>query len=400
MHLQTSNILRRDLRMLAVIACYGHKNVELLQETINDYRTMTLQVDVVVVSNIPRDLGADVEVIVGLPSENPWSLPFAHRAVFARNVDRYDLFAYSEDDMCATEDNIQAFVEVSASLADDEIAGFLRYEVDSSGQKSLPDVHGGYRWRPESARRSGGNVVAEFSNEHAAFYLLTQAQLRRMMSVDCFVRTPYEGRYDMLCSAATDPYTAYALRKVIVVSAFDRFLIHHRSNRYAGKVGVPLSVLRQQVEALLDVADGLRPASTLLPAESRWPQGAWAKDCYERPRQEVLDMVPIDAATILSVGCGWGATEEQLQHRGARVVAMPLDSILGSLASSRGLEVIDGSFNECIERLVPGTFDCVMLNDLLHPRCRSYFKRPHFCFGRIVQPVFSHYLPGINFTCI
>ncbi|MDE2402260.1 MAG: class I SAM-dependent methyltransferase [Burkholderiales bacterium] len=353
-------------RLLAVIASYGERNVELLKSIIADYRAMALDVHIVVLSNVPKDLGPDVEVAVGLPSENPWSLPFAHKAVFARDVDQYDLFAYSEDDMAVTERNIRAFMRASEELAPDEIAGFLRYEVDASGAWSLPDVHGGYRWRPESARRRGSHTIAEFTNEHAAFFLLTQAQLRAMVAADGFVREPYEGRYDMLCTAATDPYTSYGMRKVICVSEIDDFLIHHRSNRYAGKVGVSLATLRDQIRALMDVADGRRPASTPFAAESRWPHSAWAKNLYEQPSADVLAMVPRDARTILSVGCGWGATEAQLLARHAAVTVIPIDAIVGAVASDRGLDVACGSFDECVARLGNRTFDCVIINDLLH----------------------------------
>ena len=104
---------------------------------------MTMEVDVIVVSEAPKDLGPEVKVIVGLPSPNPWSLPFAHKAVFAQNVDRYDLFIYSEDDMYVTEENIQAFLRATPQLEPREIAGYLRYEIGQSGVWSLPETaHG------------------------------------------------------------------------------------------------------------------------------------------------------------------------------------------------------------------------------------------------------------------
>ena len=166
-------------RLLVVIASYGSKNLSLLKQLIGCYQCMSLDVDVTVVSNDPKDLGPSVNVIVGLPIKNPWSLPFAHKSIFAENLEKYDLFAYSEDDMGVSEQNILAFVDATQQLATDEIAGFLRYELDESGLRSYPDVHAGYHWKPHSVRRRGEHVIAEFTNEHSAFYVLTKDQLRR-----------------------------------------------------------------------------------------------------------------------------------------------------------------------------------------------------------------------------
>ena len=102
-----------------------------------------------------------------------------------------------------------------ADLGQDEIAGYLRYELCQDGTVSLPDVHGTFYWKPQSVRRRGSYTVAEFTNEHAAFYVLTQAQLKRAIDSGGYLQGPYEGRYDMLCTAATDPYTSCGLRKVV-----------------------------------------------------------------------------------------------------------------------------------------------------------------------------------------
>ena len=110
-----SSTLMRDLKMLVVIASYGDKNITLLREVIRRYRKMDLFVDIVVISNAPKDLGSDIQVVVGLPSENPWSLPFAHKPIFAQKVEAYDLFLYTEDDMGMTETNVRAFLQVTPS---------------------------------------------------------------------------------------------------------------------------------------------------------------------------------------------------------------------------------------------------------------------------------------------
>ena len=62
-------------------------------------------------------------------------------------------------------------------------------------------------------------------------------------------------------------------------------------------------------------------------------------------------MVPRDAQTILSMGCGSGATRNDLKQRGARVTVLPLNSVVGAANARLGLEVIYGSMAECFNRL-------------------------------------------------
>jgi hypothetical protein len=152
----------RRQRLLVAIASYGVKNLELLRGIIQGYRKLSLDVDIVVLSEAPKDLGPGVEVVVGLPSRNPWSLPFAHKAIFAREIDNYDLFLYSEDDIQFTERNIQAFLGATKELDTDEVAGFLLYEKDKVGMTWLTGFWENFHWEPESVRRRGGYTVAEF----------------------------------------------------------------------------------------------------------------------------------------------------------------------------------------------------------------------------------------------
>ncbi len=294
----------------------------------------------------------------------------------------YDLFVYSEDDMEVTERNVRAFLRATPHLTSDEIAGFLRYEVDKSGVWSLPDVHGPFHWRPESVIQRGEYVFAQFSNEHSACYVLTQAQLRKAITSGGFLREPYEGRHDMLCTAATDPYTSCGFRKVICISALEDFLVHHLSDRYAkervaAQIGLPLLDCKKQIETLNAILEGSHPVSTLCDVESRMPHRKWSKSYYEEPSQELLALVPNDARQILSIGCGWGATEACLRGRGATVTAIPLDSIIGSAAAHRGIDVVYGSLESSLGELGSRTFDCVFMTNLLHllPNPREAVER-------------------------
>lgn len=356
----------RPPRLLVAIASYGEKNLEFLRQIIQTYQSMTFEVDVVVLSDAPKNLGDSVKVVVGLPAKNPWSLPFAHKPIFAANVKRYDLFVYTEDDIGVTENQIRAFVRASVATEPDEIPGYLRYEVDQNNMKLLTDVHGSFHWKPESAKRRGSYTIAEFSNDHAGFYVVNQQQLSRAISSGEYLREPYEGRYGLPETAATDIYTCCGFRKVICVSNFDDFFIRHMSNLYVQRHGVSLPVFQEQIQTLMNIRNGTHPASTLCEVESKVLHGRWSKSYDEKPCDELLAMVPEGVQTLLSVGCGSGAVEAKLIQRGIAVTALPLDSVIGAFAARRGIEVIYGRFLEGMNQLAGRKFDCVLVTNLLH----------------------------------
>lgn len=361
-----SRDLIAQLRVLVVIASYGEKNLRFLKQIVSEYHKMSFDADIVVCSEAPKHLGEDVENVVGLPSKNPWTLPFAHKAIFAERADRYDLFIYSEDDILATEDNVRAFLEATSQLNADEIAGFFRYEVEGSGTRRMSEPWAHYHWKPESVKRRGSYTIAEFTNEHAGFYILTKEQLKRVIASGGFLRGPYCGRYSWPETAATDPYTSCGFRKVVCISELEKFLVHHMPNPYVHQLDVSLDSFKEQLGTLFAIRDGSHPVTTLCPVESSQFPRNWEKSYYEKPSDVVLDLVPKIARRILSVGCGWGALEAELIERGAEVVAIPLDSVIGEVAVRRGVQVVYSSLEKGFEEIESGSFDAVVMTNLLH----------------------------------
>jgi 2-polyprenyl-3-methyl-5-hydroxy-6-metoxy-1,4-benzoquinol methylase len=353
------------MKILVAIANYGTKNMGFLSRLIREYHSMPEQVDIVVLSNIPKDLGPGIEVKVGLPAKNPWSLPFGHKKIFAERVDEYDLFIYSEDDTLITEKNIRAFLDMTSILPEDEIAGFLRYELDPSGMKYYSTVHSHFHWIPDSVRTINGHTFARFTNDHSACYLLTQKHLRKAIDSGGFLVGPHEEQYDLLVTAATDPYTQCGMRKVICVSNLEGFELYHLPNVYIGKLGLAEGEFRRQIEVLMKIAANGSSTGCLFPGESRFKQARWSKSYYEKSRNDILALVSDKSKNILSVGCGWGATEEALVQRGNRVDAIPLDSIIGSCAEAKGIEVTFPDFDKAYIALSKRRFDCIIFSEVL-----------------------------------
>ncbi len=324
---------------------------------------MPYDIDIIVISNIPKYLGDDVEVIVGLPSRNPWSLPFAHKKVFAARISNYDLFIYSEDDTLITKHNIEAFLRVTEVLPKNKIAGFLRYEVDQYGNKYCSTVHSHFHWDINSVEYIKGYTFAYFTNEHSACYILTRDQLQRAINSGAFLVDPHQGKYDLLCSAATDPYTQCGFKKLVCISHYDRFLLHHLPDIYIGKMGLELNEFELQVNALLKL--GKSNFSQLFPTEKKLKTYRWNKYYYEPCRNDLLDLIPKRVEKVLSVGCGWGKTESKLVKRGIEVVGIPIDPIIAESTKLRGIKVIYNDLNSLFDVLNDERFDCIILSEIL-----------------------------------
>ncbi|RYH51282.1 MAG: methyltransferase domain-containing protein [Alcaligenaceae bacterium] len=352
-------------RVLVALASYGNANDHHLEQLIREYQSMSFDLDIVILSNIDKS-AQGIECRVGFPSKDPWSLPFAHKSLFVERADQYDLFIYSEDDILITEAQLRAYMEVTGALADNEIAGFIRMEKNSDGAISYPDMHDEFHWDAGTLRSRAHYVLASFTNEHAACYILTQSQLRKAIDSGGFVVEPHDWKHDLLCSAATDPYIQCGFTKLIPISHFDDFTVHHLSNKYAGKVGVDEAEMRSQVSAMLRLSHDVYPPVSLLDSETRLWRRMFSKDYQERVSEEVISAIPPDAHTVLSVGCGSGAIECALVERGLRVVAVPLDPVVCGSAAAKGVEMVFGDFRTAATALGDRTFDCVLFLNMLH----------------------------------
>lgn len=354
------------LRILVAIASYGTGNDNYLRRLIAEYQSMPFHIDIVILSNIEKKPLPEIECLVGLPDKNPWSLPFAHKKVFADRAEQYDLFIYSEDDILITERNLLAFQKVTSALLNDEVVGFLRFERDAGGRINYPDIHGFFHWDCTSVRRRGQYTLAHFTNDHSACYVLTQTQLKAAIESKGFLVAPHERKYDLLCAAATDPYTQCGMKKYIPISDLNDFLVHHLSNKYADKVGVGEMELNHQLYALSQIAENRDQPIPLFQTCTKLPRGEYSKLYYDTSSFEVTSVVPASAQQILSVGCGWGATEAALIKEGRRVAAIPLDPVIASNAVSRGLEMVYGIFDTALASLQGERFDCVLYLNVLH----------------------------------
>ncbi len=355
-------------KILVAITHFGTKNEIYLEKLLGEYRSMKrYEVDIVVLSNIPRTYDVDVEVRVGLPTKDPWSLPFGYKELFSTRSADYDYFIYSEDDTLIKEANIDAFIEETVNLPEDYIAGFMHFEIAPDGVKNYPGMHSHYHWDPESVMRIGDSIYAYHSNEHSACFILTKWQLRKAIDSGGFMLPPRRGKYDMLVTASTEPYSSCGMKKIVCVSRFDEFCLHHLPNVYCGILGSDISIVMNEIKLLISY--GSEPNLILRgplfkPFPLRDGDGR-IKIYYENLRNDVLNCVPPEAHRVLSVGCGCGTTEAELVKRGCEVVGIPLNSIIQTTAERKGITMVSADFELALKEIIGQKFDYIVILDIL-----------------------------------
>ena len=355
------------MRLLVAIANHGTKNQKYLARLIETYRHFsTMDVDIVVLSDTVKDFGPDIEVHVGAPTANPWSLPFAHRKLFVDRQDAYDLFIYSEDDTEITESHVEAFLKATEHLPRDRIAGFIRYEERPDGTRDYCTVHGPYYWDPNSILAAGNHIYARYTNEHSACYILTRDQLKACIASGGFDVPPHEGRYDMLCSAATDPYTRCGFQKVICISDIKAFSLHHLPDVYLGRIGIYADEIDAQIERMRELLLKEAPRGPLIPPRTLLDTAELDKAYFEPYRPEIVALLPQrQSLRILSVGCDRGLTEGALVKAGHHITAIPLDSVIAVSAEMRGIRTTVADLHVAVTSLENERFDCLIFNNVL-----------------------------------
>jgi 2-polyprenyl-3-methyl-5-hydroxy-6-metoxy-1,4-benzoquinol methylase len=354
-----------NMKILVAIASYGTRNDRYLAEVIRRYRAMPYTIDLVVLSNIPKEVGPGVKVQVGLPAKDPWSLPFGHKKLFADNLDNYDLFIYSEDDTPLSERNIEAFLRVSEILPENEITGFVRSENGRDGKRYFCDVFGPFHWDLATVQKRADYTFAYFTNEHSACYALTRKQLQRAIASGGFVVPPHAEKYDLLVTAATDPYTQCGFKKLLCISHLDDFTVPHLPDKYVGIYGVEVDEFLWQAKTLLSL-NGHSNVWPLFAPVTKLRAIGYSKDLYAPARKELEELIPADVKSVLTLGCGQGRTEAWLASLGLRVTAVPLDPVISAGLASAGVEVIPGNFAAARLAINGRKFDCLLCDYLLH----------------------------------
>jgi SAM-dependent methyltransferase len=354
------------LSVLVAIASYGTGQDHFLEKVISEFRKLEMDCRIVVLSNLDKPVPGGAEVLVGLPSKDTYSLPFAHRALFIKHASDYDLFIYTEDDTPITPANVRAFLEVQQQLPEDHMAGFVRSETYPEGGRCIVSVNHYFRWLPDTVITRSPHRFAQFSNHHSGCFIVTRAQLARAIASGGFTVEPRAERYGMLETAASDIHTQCGLTRVICLTRIEDFIVPHLANKYFRNMGMPEAAFVEHVGAVARVGDRGAWTTSLFEPETRAPGFRWSKNLYRAGGEKLLGLVPAAARRVLSIGATTGQDEAALAERGMDVHVVPLDAVFGGVLAGRGFTVHEGPLMDTMAKLAGAEFDVVLVADALH----------------------------------
>lgn len=152
-------------------------------------------------------------------------------------VNNYDYFIFSENDHLRLEHHLDNFTTYESILPADRIIGLIQYEYNEKS-RFYPAHHADYKWDIDSVEVYEGKVFAHFTNVHQGCFLLSKAQLERILKTTEFTNFLSKDHYNIKCKTNTDVYQYCGMKKMICISEFDQNLIHHLPNIYInGELG-------------------------------------------------------------------------------------------------------------------------------------------------------------------
>lgn len=208
---------------------FGSSQLIYLDKVLHEYRSYKkYKVDITIHTTVP--ILNEKQVLH--PESIGQALAYPCRQEMANDLDAFDIFIYTENDILITEDNIDAFLEYNNTLPDNQVAGFMLYEQrgDQKIMMSMCEYYG-----PSFKKTySHGFVI---NNQHQACWVLTRRQLRRAIDSGGFLVQPHFGPYGIIEQGASDPYTQCGLEKIYPydLKLVERLLIRHLPLKYAIK---------------------------------------------------------------------------------------------------------------------------------------------------------------------
>jgi hypothetical protein len=223
------------MKIKVAIANYESNQIQYLNRIIDEFKSFKkYTTDIIVYTTVPVNAN-----YVLFDTRIGTALPFACRTDMANAINDYDLFIYAENDMLITEDNIDALLEYTQQLSEDQLCGYIRYEW-RDGNKILldPNPH-----REPSLIHERYDNGFSIKNEHQGCWVLTKSQLKKAIESGGFMVNPHDGGINpknglymgMLEQGASDPYTDCKMVRMFPydLKLLERLLICHLPTKYS-----------------------------------------------------------------------------------------------------------------------------------------------------------------------
>lgn len=221
-------------KILFVLVNYGTEQINFLKQVTKEIKNFKNYIcKVIVHSNVQIDDNNTDEVIIFNNLNDYQLLPLTCRKTIKKNIDKYDLYVYGENDHLFLEHHFDKFLEYSEILPDNRISGLIQYENDDNNNIYYPAFFKKFDWDYTTVEEYEGKKFAHFSNIHQASFIITNHQLNKICEkydFETFFGDSPE--YSVKCKVNTDIYKFCDMKKLICITDFKNNLIHHLPNLY------------------------------------------------------------------------------------------------------------------------------------------------------------------------
>ena len=190
-------------------------------------------------------LNVDHHIITPSYLGHPYLLTWSHRDVFKQQISEatsHTHFLYTEDDLLFTQDNLRYWLHARNKIRSSPfIPGFLRYEINSDGEKVSTDITNPQELDSTPLVKVGNYIYANLKQPYQGMYLLDKKLATEFLFSDA--SSPDTGIWNIREKAAQGltywnvPTGAHSR---IVVGLNKEYQvhrdahIHHLPNNYAG----------------------------------------------------------------------------------------------------------------------------------------------------------------------
>ena len=220
------------MKILVCIPNYENLQIKYLEQVIYEYSKFKYDVDVVLFNTIStKHIFSNVNELIYSKSVGKY-LAAKHIGYFINNVNKYDYYIYSDDDVLITQNNFDTYLKHTKILNDDKIVyGFVRYEIKNE-LKYLNDLMPNRDNRnPEILYWNDCNYF-EPSNPHQSCYIISNSQLLTLKNNPLYANENKD-KYGMILEhSATDIWWRCRYIKRISCLDLENSLVHHLSNKY------------------------------------------------------------------------------------------------------------------------------------------------------------------------
>ena len=250
------------MKALVVIGNYGMKQFGYLNHVVQTIKKWKCRVDIIICTDVPLGIVGVQEKTMTCP---PLEILLNAREEVFRQVNKYDLYVFLENDVVIEWHNIECWLACRSKVPLPYIVGFMQYEKRGD-MIWFQAHHKPYGWDEKSVVKIDEYTLCHHTCLHQACFVLDQELLGYVKSHPH--PEPWTGGNQETCEeldlrqlygplerANADIYRTPGLIKVIPISHLMDFMIWHMPNKYLnGSFGVFSNEMAKILNKLLTVS--------------------------------------------------------------------------------------------------------------------------------------------------